>query len=375
MSLNKFHKAFKLQGKTFNSVEELLGFSLSISVEVHSFLKEWFSESEFIEVKTSGSTGTPKVIRLQKKHMINSAIATGSFFNLNESTTALLCMSPVYIAGKMMLVRALKLGWELDVVAPVSNPLEGLKKNFDFSAMVPIQLYNSLDQIHQLKKVIVGGGVISNEIINKIQNISTEIYATYGMTETITHIAVKKLNCHSKSSEESQRKKNSCSNADSASIAHYKILPNIKISKDKRDCLVINAPKISSEEIVTNDLVELISSNEFVWKGRFDTVINSGGIKLIPEEIEQKLAEIIKQRFFVYGMPDSVLGEKLVLIIESESGTNCHFEHVEEFKARIKNLKTLFKYEAPKELYFVAKFIETENKKINRPKSVDLILR
>ena len=189
-----FHKTFKLNGKSFNSVDELLNFSESISSEVFSFLSVWFNDSSFVKVKTSGSTGKPKEIKLQKEYMINSAKATGAYFNLFEKTTVLSCMSPNFIAGKMMLVRALTLGWNIDVIEPVSNPLEDINKDYDFSAMVPLQLSNSLSKISSIKKLIVGGGVVSNELLNKIQTVKTEIFATYGMTETITHIALSPLN-------------------------------------------------------------------------------------------------------------------------------------------------------------------------------------
>ncbi|SDX49271.1 O-succinylbenzoic acid--CoA ligase [Lutibacter oricola] len=349
MIKNQFHKSFNLNEKSFTEVEELINFSKTISVEVHSFLIDWFDTKLFVEVKTSGSTGTPKIIKLQKEFMINSALATGSYFNLNEKTTALLCMSANYIAGKMMLVRALTLGWHLDVVEANSNPLKDLDKTYDFSAMVPLQLNNSLNEIHKVKRLIVGGGVVSNELLQKIKNIKTEIFATYGMTETITHIAVKRLNYHSEGNEES----------------HYTTLTNISISKDKRGCLIINAPKVSSEEIITNDLVELISEKEFKWLGRYDSVINSGGIKLIPEQIEEKLSSIINNRFFVAGIQDAVLGEKLVLIVEGniDNGT----------LNQVKNLNSLSKFEIPKEIFFTSKFVETPTKKINRLKTLSLL--
>ncbi|MHB1147255.1 MAG: AMP-binding protein [Lutibacter sp.] len=342
-----YHSAFKLQGKSFNSKEELIDFSKGISAEVAEFLTNWFDENSFIEVKTSGSTGNPKIIQLQKIHMINSAKATGDYFNLPKNTTALLCMSPNYIAGKMMLVRALTLGWHLDVVAPTSNPLKNSDKNYDFSAMVPMQLHNSLPDIHKIKKLIVGGGTVSNELLRKIQQVKTEIFATYGMTETITHIAVKRINVI----------------ASGATQTHYKTLPNIKISVDHRGCLVLDAPTISKEKVVTNDLVELISSTEFKWLGRIDNVINSGGIKLIPEQIEEKLAAIIENRFFVAGKKDEILGEKLILIIEGIKN--------EDFLNKIQQLKSLSNYEIPKEIYFLENFMETETNKIDRTKTLE----
>ncbi len=352
-----FHKNFKLQGRSFSLKEELIDYSFEISSEVQFFLKQWFNEEDFVQVKTSGSTGNPKLIQLQKKHMVDSALATGTYFNLPENTKALLCMSPNYIAGKMMLVRALTLGWNLDIVDPISNPLKNINKQYDFSAMVPLQLNNSLSDIYKIKKLIVGGGVVSNELLNKIQNIDTDVFATYGMTETITHIAVKRLNNFNSVIESETNQ------------SHYNLLPNINISKDNRGCLVIDAPKVSNELVITNDLVELISSTEFKWLGRFDTIINSGGIKLIPEQIEEKLAKIISKRFFVTGMADELLGEKLILVIESSSDTVSS----DEILRNIKNLKLVTRFEIPKEIYFIKQFVETPTNKIHRAETLKLL--
>ncbi|CAM1364784.1 O-succinylbenzoic acid--CoA ligase [Tenacibaculum sediminilitoris] len=345
-----FHKNFQLNGVSFTSKEELLSFSKTINNSVFSFLSNWFNADDFVVVQTSGSTGKPKPIPLKKKHMVNSAEATGAFFNLKENTTALLCLSTDYIAGKMMLVRALALGWRLDVVEVVSNPLKGTDTVYDFSAMVPLQLRSSLGDIDKIKKLIVGGGVVGNDLIEAIQNKSTEIYATYGMTETITHIAVKKLN-------------NVISN--DSEKPHYKALPNVQLSQDNRNCLVINAPKVAEEKIITNDVIRLISDTEFEWLGRYDNVINSGGVKLHSEKIEEKLSKIISNRFFVTGINDKKLGEKLILIVEGEKNDVISNE--------VKNLLGLTKYEIPKAIYFVGKFIVTETKKIQRKETLDLL--
>jgi len=344
---NSFHISFQLNGETFSSEEELLSFSKTINNSVFSFLSDWFNAEDFVVVQTSGSTGKPKPIPLKKEFMRNSAEATGAFFELKENTTALLCLSTDYIAGKMMLVRALMLGWKLDVVEAISNPLEGIDTIYGFSAMVPMQLQNSLKDLHKVKKLIVGGGVVSNDLIGEIQNLPTQVFATYGMTETITHIAVKKLN--------------NLISIDS-NKSNYKTLPDVDLSQDNRNCLIIDAPKVSEERVVTNDVVDLISEREFEWLGRYDNVINSGGVKLHPEKIEEKLSKIISSRFFVIGVPDKVLGEKLVLVIEGK-----------EYNVILNEAKNLTKYEIPKEIYFVDRFIETETKKIQRKKTLDLV--
>ena len=340
---NNIHTSFQINGKSFSSVDELLNYTKATSETIYQFLTDWFSGDDFICIKTSGSTGKPKLIKLQKVNMINSALATGIFFDLKENTTALLCLPTEYIAGKMMLIRAIVLGWKLDVIEADSYPLKNSNKVYDFSAMVPLQLENSLDRLEKVKKVIVGGGVVSKELQNKLKNKTTQVFATYGMTETVTHIAVKKLN-----------------NLE-IKPAFYHVLPNVTIYKNEDNCLVIDAQKVAEEIIFTNDVVALISDTEFEWLGRFDNVINSGGIKLHPERIEEKLSEIIDQRFFVAGIPDKKLGEKLVLVVEGNH-QNISFKN-----------SNLSKFGTPKEIYFVNEFIETETKKIQRNKTLDLI--
>ena len=256
MKSNSFHTSFQINGESFTNSEELVQFSQSISNEINQFLRAWFSTDPHIVVMTSGSTGSPKSIHLRKDFMINSALATGRYFQLGEHTKALCCLPIKFIAGKMMLVRALVLGWDLDVIESTSNPLQEITKEYDFSAMVPLQLRNSISKIDQIKTLIVGGGVVSKDLNKAIQTVHTKCYATYGMTETSTHVAVKKLNKFTQLELES------------ASV--YKTLPDVTISKDKRSCLVIYAPKISNEKIITNDVVEVVSKTEFNWKGRID---------------------------------------------------------------------------------------------------------
>ena len=368
MKNNQFHIDFKLNGFSFSSVEELVEYSKTLSSGTHQFLIEWFSIDDIIHVKTSGSTGTPKLIKLKKEFVINSALATAVFFDLPEKTTALLCMSTDYIAGKMMLVRALVLGWHLDEIEPSSSPLKGMGKKYDFSAMVPLQLRNSLENLQLIHKLIVGGGVVAFDLLKLLQDQSTEVYATYGMTETVTHIAVNQLNIFSHSTP--------TINTLQKYQSHYQVLPNISISQDQRGCLVINAPKVSENVIITNDVVELISDVEFKWLGRFDNVINSGGIKLHPEEIEKKLFQVISQRFFVAGLTDAVLGEKLVLVVEEDViSSEAEKSLREKLNLSLRKGANLSKYEVPKAIYFVAKFIETETKKIQRNKTLDVLFK
>ncbi|PKD19345.1 O-succinylbenzoic acid--CoA ligase [Salegentibacter salinarum] len=346
------HPDFRLNKRHYTNAElHLVAYNFikegeAFEEKIGSFLLDWIKPSKYVEVKTSGSTGKPKIIRIKKEQMINSAIATSRFFDLPEKTTALLCLPATYIAGKMMLVRAMVLGWQLDMVPPSSNPLDQVFKRYDFCAMTPFQLDNSVGRLHLIKKLIVGGGAVSPRLQKMVKEVSTKVYETYGMTETVTHIAAKRLN-------PSKNKKKS---------RPFKVLPNINISQDDRGCLVIKAPKLSDENITTNDVVEILTYKKFIWKGRIDNVINSGGVKLHPEQIEKKLSKIIDQRLFVTAMPDDSFGEKLVLFVENE------FSEVflQKLQKEISELKSLEKFERPKKIYFIEKFEETHTGKIHR---------
>ena len=306
---------------------------------VGHFLLDWFDHHHDIEVNTSGTTGNPKTIRIDKQAMVNSALATGDFFELHPGNNVLHCLPAKYIAGKMMFVRGFILGLDMDFVAPSSHPLENCDTKYDFAAMVPLQASNSLDKLHNIKKLIIGGVKISKSLEASLLEIPSEFYETYGMTETITHIAAKRV----------------------GEMA-FTVLPNVTISYNDKNCLVIHAPRISEDVIVTNDLVQLVNENQFVFLGRVDNMINSGGIKLIPELIEEKLSNKIGNRFFVAGKLDEVLGEKLILVIEGEPYT------IDD-----KIFSGLDKYEHPREILFVPKFKETANGKILRKETIPKI--
>ncbi len=351
------HLQFRLNGIYFDR-EELKEVAYSYVKEglpyeqsVGDFLIDWLNDMEYVTVKTSGSTGMPKRIRLKKEHMVNSALATGDFFGIEVGDKAIHCLPADYIAGKMMLVRALILGLKIDLIPPSSNPLKGIEKKYDFCAMIPLQLRNSLERLDSVKKLIVGGGAVSSDVLKALQTKKTKTFATYGMTETITHVAVKKLNRFI--SEETLE------------TSHYNTLPNVTISKDERGCLVIEAPYLSEAPVYTNDLVELVSDTSFQLLGRFDNIINSGSVKLVPEVIEEKYHHVIDKRFFVAGEPDPTLGQRLVLIVEgSEDST---------LLSNLKRLKTLDKFELPRHIYFVSAFAETETGKIQRTETLKQI--
>ncbi|MCK5400295.1 MAG: AMP-binding protein [Flavobacteriaceae bacterium] len=348
-SFSKVHNKFKLNREYFNHTQlKEVAYSFVKEGEpfeksIGNFLLDWLDDNDYILVKTSGSTGNPKVISLKKQAMVNSAIATGNYFNLEPGSKTLHCLSTQFIAGKMMLVRAIILGLELDIVEPSLDPLEGVEKKYDFCAMVPMQLQNSLAKLDSIKTLIVGGATVSQSLQEKVKDISTKVYATYGMTETVTHIAIKPLNHFNEES-------------------YFRLLPEISISVDERDCLIVDAPRLNSKTIVTNDIVKLHSKTEFEVLGRFDNMINSGGIKLFPEQIEAKLAAKMSQRFFIASKKDKTLGDKLILVLEGKSNV---------INTDIFN--DLDTYEIPKHIYAVTHFKETSTGKILRAETLKLL--
>ncbi|CEN37372.1 Acyl-CoA synthetase (AMP-forming)/AMP-acid ligase II-like protein [Capnocytophaga cynodegmi] len=313
---------------------------------IGNFLLNWLDDNDYVEAVTSGSTGIPKVIRLKKQHMVNSALATGKYLNLSPKNTALLCLPADFIAGKMMIIRAIVLGLHLDIIQPSSMPLALTNRDYDFTAMIPLQASKSLYDLHRVKKLILGGAAIDNDLEAKLQNVSTEVYSSYGMTETISHIAMRHVN-HTESHEDS-----------------YKALPGVTFRQDERKCLVINAPQISDHEVITNDIVRLISDTEFIWLGRLDNVINSGGFKVFPESVERKIKKYIKNNYFIIGEDDDELGQRAVLYVEGNK---------EDYPSLSHDLyvdKEILKYEVPRVIYFMPKFELTGNGKIQRKETV-----
>ena len=212
---------------------------------VDDFLAEWHNADDFITAHTSGSTGTPKVIHLLKSDMLASARATNARFGIGARSRGLLCLSPDYIAGKMMIVRA------LDADHP--------------------------DRLARLATIIGGGGPVSPELENKLADLNANAYSTYGMTETCSHIAVRRIGID----------------------RHYTTLAPTTVSADSRGCLVARMPHLSVGEVTTNDIVDILSATEFRWRGRIDNAINSGGVKIIPEELEREIADLLDVRYYI----------------------------------------------------------------------------
>lgn len=350
------HTSLSLNSKSYSETElaglclsNLASFSLQAwEYSLYSFILQWISDEEFIKVKTSGSTGNPKEINISKKAMVASAKLTGDFLKLQKGDKALLCLPVNYIAGKIMVVRAFILGLNLIPTEPTGNPLENKNKDFDFAAMTSMQVFNILNEksgmgkLNNIKNLIIGGGEISPKLERKLKSINNKTYHTYGMTETVTHIALRKINGEDEN-------------------VNFKALNKVWFEQDKRDCLIIHAPHISNESIITNDIVNLNSKTEFEFIGRYDNIINSGGIKIIPEIIENKIEAFVNQRFFIYGKPDEKLGEKVILVVEGKPDSQIE-----------KNLEKIAfsNYEKPKEIIFIKKFVETGNGKINREKTI-----
>lgn len=314
------------------------------------FLEQWANDLPEVEVFTSGSTGEAKKIKLQKAHLWQSASQTCNFFKLNNKTNALLCLSTRYIAGKMMLVRAMVAQMNLICIEPSSNPIKKLKESVDFAAMVPMQVYQGVEEIeklNQIKNLIIGGGKVSDKLIKKLSPFSGKVFETFGMTETISHIAVKQI---------VPKKEN-----------HFTPLNGVKISQSENKTLIIDCPKIGVKLLKTNDIVEIDNEKgTFDWLGRSDFLINSGGIKIIPELLEKKIEKYISSTFLVTGKKDEQFGERLILIIQKTDKKN----DVNELMKKLK--KILPQKFLPKEIIFVKEIPLTLSGKINRKKIIDI---
>ena len=287
---------------------------------IEEFLEEWNNASETVLVHTSGSTGEPKPMLVEKHRMLASARRTNDFLGLKQGDTALLCMSLDYIAGKMMVVRALERGLRLIVQEPSGHPLaltqrgrslmcfagsahEGLSPCVDFAAMVPMQVYNSLqveeerERLMQIRHLIIGGGAIDEGLATELKSFPNAVWSTYGMTETLSHIALRRL-----------------SGPDASEW--YTPFPSVKVDLNEEGCLVIDAPEVCAERLVTNDIAELASDKTFRILGRKDNVICSGGIKIQAEEVERQLYPHLHEPYLITKRRDDKFGEVVVLLTE-----------------------------------------------------------
>jgi O-succinylbenzoic acid--CoA ligase len=320
---------------------------------VFRFMQAWLNGTDHFTQRTSGSTGTPKEITITRSQMVTSAHRTLSALNISEGDTALVCLAPDFIAGKMMLVRALEFNLKIEAVEPSADPLQHLADDFKnvFAAFVPLQLQTMLNnphrisQLNRMKTIIAGGAPVSESLRKKLNTLSCPVYATYGMTETLSNIALQKLN-------------------GTGAQPWFKTLPGITVKADDRSCLVISVPEIS-EPVITNDIAEVQSDTSFRILGRWDSLINTGGYKLSPETLEARAEEIVQSfvtRSFLFGsLPHELLGEQLILLIEGNP-------LAKEVEAKLMDaLKSDFlPYEVPKQIRYLTQFSYTPSGKINR---------
>ncbi|BDD04366.1 AMP-binding protein [Aureibacter tunicatorum] len=330
-------------------IEDVVNENTKAAVE---FISSWRSQYDSFEVSTSGSTGIPKLIDVSRRQMIVSAEKTVSALKLANGDASLLCLNANFIGGKMMIVRSIIHKMKLHVVEPCLNPLEKFIGKIDFIALVPMQLeaiLNKADKrelgvLNSCKAIIIGGAAVSVILHQKIREmIQAPIFGTYGMTETVSHIAL----CDLREEE-----------------IVYCTLDDTIITKDDRGCLAIKAPVTNDEEVMTNDLVQILNPNTFKWLGRADNVINTGGIKVSPEIAEKCLEKAFTElghdmKFFIGGAPDVELGSKVCIWVEGD--IEFEADALLEFCK-----KHLPKYHAPKKIYNPMSFEKTASGKINR---------
>ena len=269
---------------------------------LNEFLSEWESASPTLVVHTSGSTGKPKPMTVEKRHMEASARITCDFLGLQPGDTALLCMPLDFIAGKMVVVRSIVRRLKLVCVKPSGHPLQGITEAPVFAAMVPMQVYNSMQVpeelrvLRQIRHLIIGGGAVSDDMAKLLREFPNAVWSTYGMTETLSHIALRRLSGPEASS-------------------WYTPFASVCVSTNADGCLVIDAPEVCAQPLVTNDIVEIDSDGRrFRIRGRRDNVICSGGIKLQIEEMEEKLRQYTDVEFAITKRPHPKFGDTVVLL-------------------------------------------------------------
>ena len=312
--------------------------------DLYLFLNEWFDASPVITVQTSGSTGVPKGLVVRKDRMMQSARLTCEFLNLQAGDTALLCMNLRYIGAMMMVVRSLVAGLNL-VVRPASgHPLSDVEVPLKFAAMVPLQVYNTLRVPAERKRLehtdilIIGGGAVDDSLEAELKTIPIAAYSTYGMTETLSHIALRRLNGE-------------------AAFKCYYPFPSVELSLSAENTLIVKAPLICDDVLQTNDIACLCSDGGFTIAGRKDNVINSGGIKIQAEEMENRLQPFIPVPFAVTAVPDPRLGQALTLLIAGKPD-------IKELENKLQAV--LETYYRPKHIFITELIPQTENGKIDR---------
>ncbi|MDM8532126.1 AMP-binding protein [Anaerolineales bacterium HSG25] len=335
-------------------------------IKTFRFYQQWLSGQEEFLLHTSGSTGRPKPIRLQRAQMQASARLTGQALGLQAGDRALVCLSTDYIAGLMMLVRAFELDLDLLVVPPSSTPLVDLpdEATFEFTALVPMQLQKTLTDtpdklpiLNRMKAILIGGAPVSLSLQQQLQQIQAPVYHTYGMTETVSHIALRRLN-------------------GSQASDLFVPLSGVTTGLDERGCLTINSVLTNHQTLITNDRVELHADGAFRWLGRLDHVINSGGVKVQAEKVERAMATVLlsyqqgrlaSRRFFAAPLPHAELGQQVVAIIE---GSPLDKASESELRQALLEQNLLHKYELPRQFFYLPQLEETTTGKVNRSATV-----
>ena len=352
--LNKNYTLLFARGYLKAQSEEIL--SLEYRSQIENLYKEFISDSDSISVFSSGSTGEPKELKLKKQYMLNSAHMTCSYLKIPKGASSLLCMPLKFIGAKMVVIRAMARELELVAVNPSSHPLSCLKKAPYFAAMTPSQVFSSLETeaerkiLFDIKELLIGGGAVNSTLRAQLMQSSNPIWSTHGMTETISHIALKRLNAVDSQDE----------NANG-----YVPFKGVGLRKAQDGTLVIEAPYIGVHDLKTNDMVEFNSDNSFNILGRADNIINSGGIKIQIEKLEELIRDLVGGEFNISSVVSEKYGECVCLIIRNSQDSSLRTSD-DKLLTLIK--ERVPKYWAPKILLRTAVLPRTESGKPARAK-------
>lgn len=319
---------------------------LSDYAELFSFLKKWFDDLPYILVQTSGSTGVPKEMPVRKDRMMQSARLTCEYLNLQKGHTALLCMNLRYIGAMMVVVRSLVAGLNLIVRPVTGHPLADVEGRLQFVAMVPLQVYNTLqvpkekERLERVGVLIIGGGAVDEALVEEIKTLPGSVYSTYGMTETLSHIALRRLN-------------------GATASEHYHPFESVKLSLSPESTLIIEAPLVCEEVLQTNDVARIYPDGSFTILGRKDNVINTGGVKVQAEKVERLVRTVVDVPVVVTSVPDKRLGQAVALLV----GGPVDMPLLEQ-----KLIEVLSLYERPKYIWMVDSVPQVGNGKTDRVK-------
>jgi len=358
-------KSFILNGKIIKN-HQLLNDELEqthlsdFERDTLTFIKCWLSDQSEFSIKTSGSTGKLKTIDFRREQMKKGTIRTLETFGLKKGDRILMCLNPRFIAGMMMIVRALEGDLELIIETPSSNPLIEFTtgNNLDFAAFTPNQIEHILNEspakLIGIKTILIGGADLHSVLEEKLQEVKSQVFHSYAMTETLTHVALRRVNGPKKSK-------------------FFYALPGVSFKLDDRSCMIINDRLLEIEDLITNDIVKLIDDSSFIWMGRFDNVINTGGVKIQIENLEKKISQIfneieLENNFCIIPKSDRELTQKMILLVEINQHQISEYSLLKMLKARLP------KYHAPKKIILVPEILHTKTGKIDRIQNADVYL-